>query len=359
MEFLNKVNWKDLLALTDEQNQAVDAAIHTAQETPEILSALRTDQERLTQGTGGFSRTAGELRILYGEELYRLHAVLVLLTRLPWLLEQYKAHDISDKALRDTLSDVRIWMDVCKKRTGYHGLLEYGWLCNHFSFKLFRIGRLQFVYQPCHIPAYVYRNQISGVVMALCPNGAMYQPNGDGAGVNGNAFNGVWLARLREENGFVEGFPIHRSGHALRSMVRLDLAQWECVLKPGDPVLDMHIAEGCPLNAEAVGKSLDQAPEFFRQHLGADDVRAMTCSSWLLDDNIGQMQPNGNIASFQRRFYLIPALHAGDWQTRERAFGNPDVDILTAECRTSLQRSIAAWYESGRYCRNSAGLILV
>ena len=35
---------------------------------------------------------------------------------------------------------------------------------------------------------------------------------------------------------------------------------------PNDPVLDMHIAEGCPLSPDAVEQSLQIAPAFFRDH---------------------------------------------------------------------------------------------
>ena len=164
---------------------------------------------------------------------------------------------------------------------------------------------------------------------------------------------------LREEDGCAEGFPIHRSGYAVRAKVRLNLNEWELALKPEDPVLNMHIAEGSPLNPEAVASSLAAAPGFFKKYLGISGIKALTCFSWLMDDNIGQLQPNGNIASFQRNFYLIPHERSSDWQTRQRVFGDPDIDILQAECCTSLQKAIAAWYAAGRYCRHAAGFILL
>jgi len=137
------------------------------------------------------------------------------------------------------------------------------------------------------------------------------------------------------------------------------LNEWELAYQPGDPVLDMHIAEGCPLDPAEVKKSLEAAPDFFRKHLGVSPIKAFTCSSWLLDDNIAQLQPGGNIASFQRFFCLVPHANSSDWQTRQRVFGNPDIDIAAAECRTSLQKAIQAWYAAGRYCRHAAGFILL
>lgn len=356
---LQRCNWKGLLRLEEHQNKAIETALQLAAESGDIAALIEQDLKNLINGVGKLE-SAEELRIhLYGHALYRIHPVLVLLMRLPWLIDQYSAHQIPDNILIDTLSDVKIWMKVCEKKTGVPGLLEYGWLNNHFSFRLFRLGRLQFINQPGGIPAFVYRHRTSGLITALCPDGASYHPNGDGAGVNSRPLDDVWQATLRVENGTVTGFPIHRSGYALRSQVSLSLDDWELVYQPSDPVLDMHIAEGQPLSPEAVRESLDMAPEFFKQYLGVSKIHALTCSSWLLDDNIAQIQPNGNIAAFQRFFQLIPHADSSDWQTRQRAFGDPDTDILKAECRTSLQKGIAAWYASGRACRHAAGIIIL
>lgn len=358
-DFLNGIDYADLLSLSDEQKYALEAALRLARTRSEICSMLARDSELLERGDGHLESSEEMRYELYGEELFRMHAVLVLLKRLPWLMEQYRIHGIPDPVLRDTLSDVRIWMDVCKKKTGYDGLLEYGWLTNHFSFRLFRLGRLQFIAQNGTTPAYVYRHKASGAVMALCPDGAKYHHNGDGYCVKGRSEDDVWTAELRTEDNAVVGFPIHRSGYAVNTQVRLLLSEWEEAYQPGDQVLDMHIAEGCPLDPFEVRKSLEAAPEFFRMHLKTNGVKALTCSSWLMDDNLAQIQPNGNIAAFQRFFHLIPHADSSDWQTRQRAFGDPDSDILTFNCKTSLQKAIQAWYAAGRYCRHAAGLILL
>lgn len=356
---LKEFEWKKWIVLSDSQYAAVDCALKRACESTEIQEALRKDTERLLEGKGEIGTAENDLIRMYGEALFRMHPLLVLLGRLPWLQEQYRAHGIPDRVLLDTMSDVKIWLDVCEKQTGCIGLLEYGWLCFHFSFRLFRLGRLQFVAQGSDVPAVVYRHRESGVVVALCPDGDKYTESGEGAGFHGTSPDGAWTACIKEENGCAVGFPIHPRGQAIKDTVRLDLTEWEKVLEPGDPVLDMHIAEGCPLAPEAVVQSLAEAPGFFEKYLNRTGFKAFTCGSWLLDDNIGQIQPKGNIASFQKRFYLIPHAGADDWQTKQRAFGDPDVDILKVKPHTSLQKAICAWYKAGRKCRHCKGFILL
>ena len=356
---LKEIDWKSLLALEEYQNQAIETAIRRAESNADITALIEGDLKNLIAGQGKMESTEEERQNLYGKELFRLHPVLVLLKRLPWLIGEYRAHGISDEVLTDTLSDVKIWMNVCERKTGYIGLLEYGWLSNHFSFRLFRLGRLQFIAQKGDVPAAAYRHKVSGAVMVLCPDGAKYHPDGEGAGVNGRPTDDARRTVLKEENGVVTGTLIHPSGYATAAQVHLNLDEWELIYQPGTSVLDMHIAEGCPLNPDEVKKSLKRAPAFFEEYLGVTGIRAFTCSSWLLDNNIAQMQPDGNIAAFQRFFRLVPHADSSDWQTRQRVFGDPDVDILNAECKTSLQKAICAWYKAGRYCRHAAGIILL
>lgn len=333
---LKDIEWKHLLKLKAHQNSAIDEAIQHACANPELYSALERDFQSLVSGECRISVSEEGRALMYGNRLFRMHAVLILLMRLPWLIERYQEHRIPEKYLIDTLSDVGIWMDVCEKKTGFPGLLEYGWLSNHFSFRLFRIGRLQFIAQESRVPAYVFRHTKSGVVMAVQANTA-----------------------IDSADGIIYGHPIHRSGYAGSEPVKLDSTEWTCVLKPGDSVLDMHIAEGCPLDPDEVIRSLNEAPDFFEKYLSIQEIKALTCSSWLLDDNIAQMQPGGNIAKFQQNFYLVPKPNASDWQTKQRVFGNPEVSILDAECHTSLQKAIAAWYRMGKSCRDAAGFILL
>lgn len=358
-DFLKEIDWKFLLALEEYQNQAIEEAVRLAESDADVTDLIESDLKKLIAGESKMESDEEARRVLYGENLFRLHSVLVLLMRLPWLIGEYRAYGISDEVLRATLSDLKIWMNVCERKTGCVGLLEYGWLSNHFSFRLFRLGRLQFVAQKGDVPAHAYRHKDGGAIMVLCPDGAKYHRDGEGAGVNGRLQDDVWRAALKTESGTATGCLIHPSGYAVGTQVRLDLSEWEPVYQPGDSVLDMHIAEGCPLDPVEVRKSLEKAPAFFESHLGIRGIKAFTCSSWLLDNNIAQMQPDGNIAAFQRFFHLVPHADSSDWQTRQRAFGNPEVDILNAECNTSLQKSIQAWYKAGRYCRHAAGIILL
>lgn len=59
--------------------------------------------------------------------------------------ERYIKTGISDDIYYHTMSDIKIWCE----NNGNKGLKQYGWLKNHVSFELFRLGRLQFQIYEC------------------------------------------------------------------------------------------------------------------------------------------------------------------------------------------------------------------
>ena len=60
------------------------------------------------------------------------------------LEQKFEEWGIDRSILDATLLDIKIWTDIWHGLTGELGLMETGWMKNHFSGRLFRLGRLQF-----------------------------------------------------------------------------------------------------------------------------------------------------------------------------------------------------------------------
>ncbi len=60
------------------------------------------------------------------------------------LAGKYVEKDIPEEVLLDTLSDLPLWAQTHFELTGKFGISEIHWLCYHFQFRLFRLGRLQY-----------------------------------------------------------------------------------------------------------------------------------------------------------------------------------------------------------------------
>ncbi|NLG25887.1 MAG: DUF5596 domain-containing protein [Clostridiales bacterium] len=336
--------------------EAVERAARLAAASPRATGLLLQEERALAEGRPSQSFERAELDALY-RGAPDMHAALALLLRMPWLKAQYERAAIPDAVFRDTMSDLGIWMEVCRERTGQYGLIEYGWLVNHFAFRLFRLGRLQFIAGRSGVPARVYRGA-DGAVVALAPDGERYSPSGEADGTNGLYRPDAWTATLSERDGRVEGCPIDRRGLAERRTVSLALGDWRPALSPGDAILEVHVAEGQPLDTAECEASLARAPGFFARHLGLIGFRAFTCESWLLDWALQEIAPGGNIARFQDLFHRVP-VRGGDRQTMERVFGGPVDDLGALPQDTSLRRAIVAHYRAGGRCREAYGFRLI
>lgn len=66
---------------------------------------------------------------------------------LPTVYDRYQKKKISDTVFYDTMTDIKIWIDDHKARTGEDGLFELNWIMHHMNLSIFKIGRLQ--YQKC------------------------------------------------------------------------------------------------------------------------------------------------------------------------------------------------------------------
>lgn len=105
------------------------SALHFSEEYDEAFEKILSNPKIMKQD--GFTDNGAENLLT---ALYKCEA----------LEEEYMNLGIDRQILLDTLSDVVIWTDVWYGLTGQLGLMEVGWLMNHFSLRLFRLGRLQF-----------------------------------------------------------------------------------------------------------------------------------------------------------------------------------------------------------------------
>lgn len=67
-------------------------------------------------------------------------------------------------------------------------------------------------------------------------------------------------------------------------------------IKKGDSVISVYIPEGEAISSEEFRKSLDEAGKFFKNYFPEYNYQYFMCTSWRLDDTLGQLLPEkGNI----------------------------------------------------------------
>ncbi len=265
---------------------------------------------------------------------------------------------IPRRVVTDTLLDIAIWTRNYRGRTGHWGFNEVGWLLLHFHGTLYRLGRLQFAVDRFHGRVHAFRHRRTGVVFLLSAPGVVYRADGRVDGTHGvRDPRDRWTARLSRRDGVVRGHPVSLTANVLREPVALPARLWREVLKPGDPILDMHIPAGLPLDEAAAVASCDRAPAFFRARFPRHRARALVCYGWLLDAAFQRMlPPTANMFRFQDRFHLYP-IRGGDRHSLRTIFGRPVTRLAGAPRDTALRRNTVNFYRGGgRLLGNGGGI---
>lgn len=343
-----------LVSFTKAQRRAIESVLFKVNQSLALESLFRKDAANLADphGTEQIEADEEQLAALLGD-LAPVYPVLVLLTRVSWLWKEYARLGMDEALLRDALSDIPLWMDHYERHTGRMGLGEYTWLTNHVRMRLFRLGRLEYIFTKSRVPAWFYLSDDSSQCVALADEKLRFDASGQLCPEGfGQAALHTW------ENGVITGYPIDPSGRIENRLISLSASRWQLALAPGDPVLDVHIPEGPPMEPEAISSSLKAAIPFYRDFLGKTEARAFTCGSWLMSPALPQILPFSNLAAFQQRFRIVPYT-LRDNQVFERVYGKGFTSWQDMPIETRLQRGVRDWYQSGRNMRQMQGVILL
>lgn len=288
-----------------------------------------------------------------------LFLTLTLLSGFRRAAECYEKRGIPESVFKATMDDLPLWMNDYFRKHGRWGL-ENLWLQHHFSFRLFRLGRLQFGPSRFHGCVRVFRNRQTGEVMALAETGIRFRSDGLFDGTNGRFdAEGLWKSLLNTEGLILRGHPVTPSGIAVKNTETFPAEIWETVLREGDPVLDVHIPADGKLVPGLVDESIRLAEQFFKRYFPELRYAAYVCTSWLLDPQFAELLPSSsNIVQFQRQFHLYQGV-GDDNEALRRIFGRLYSDWTKAPQDTAIRRAAVRHLSEGKAFRDTGGFILL
>ncbi len=298
-----------------------------------------------------------------------LFYLVILLSGFPVMRSCHMKHNISDEVVLDTVGEVSEVLRRHQRKTGRCGVSARGasWLANHLRGWLYKLGRLQFMRAPFPSGQIVFKSR-TGDVLALADNGIELRGDGLRNGASGiTDTTGKWVSSFEMNESFFRGYPIDpANGVVSREALTLERSAWRFALKPGEPVLQVHIPCGGRLYLTVCADSVARARKFFLQHFpNQPAVQAVVCVSWLLDPQLGRyLDRKSNITSFRQKFYLFP-VECGPWSAIRSVFALDipygycgPVDLSALPRRTSLQRILLEHIEAGSRWRKSGGFWL-
>jgi hypothetical protein len=357
--------WRETCSFGDEIDPALARAAKAIRENEALLRLFwhlywRVYLSPTPQGPSGWP----ELAQVLGEDrgvFYLLAALGVV----PLLHANYARLGFPEEAARHTCQQVKCYCDDAYRmgNDGRPGVYEgpLGWLRHYTERRYVRLGRLEYWLDPCRQNYTVFRHRSSGHVVALAAPDVRFDAEGyihsspdryrDGEG---------WTTTFAMDDTQATGYLLDPRGMGLNQRVTLPLADWECVLKKGDPVLQMHIPSGGSMTPDACRDSLLEARRFFATYCPEEPVRAVTCASWIFSNLLEQILPTeANLNCFLRELYLEPR-PAGGYDGLWFVFlQRGAIDPATAPRKTSLQRRILEFLETGGRWRHGGMFILL
>jgi hypothetical protein len=257
-------------------------------------------------------------------------------------------------------SDVRASTEYYREKYNFPGLGTHmlGWTIGYLSGNLYEIGTLRFELCRYQSNFHVYRNNLSGKVVALCGRGLAVRSDGQLNGTNGIFDKKRWITRLNDQDEVVTGNPVSPEGYIVREKISLIKKDWQLVLLKDDDVLNVHIPERRGLNYEDYNQAFGEAISFFQKYFPEKTFKALVCYSWLLSSRLGLfLDHNSNIIKFQRCFYRFPVV--SDEKNFYRFLFKCDrrkPEFLPAN--TSLQKAVREFLIGGGRLWENGGFIL-
>lgn len=292
-----------------------------------------------------------------------LFNVLVLFSGTPRMQEFHNQRGIPANVVRDTVLNLKWFLENGDYREDYG---QWGmrpsnlcWLLRHWRGNLYRLGRFHLAFGVSQARLRAFRHRTEGTVVALSEDGIRYRSDGQVDGAGGvKDIVGAWTSALTITNKEIAGYPIDPGGYAIHRQLRLAADEWQQVLSPGDPIIEIHIPGGGPMAHDECGESLRMGLEFFPKHFPEKPFVAFTCGSWILDAQFEQIMPaSSNLVRFQKEVYLFPISGSSEGTLRA-VFGRKMQDISKAPRDTTMQRAFSRHIENGGHFRGGGCFLL-
>lgn len=276
--------------------------------------------------------------------------------------ENFRRKHLPLEKLYESFDEFHSWTDNCERNYGLTGLEfdnGFAWIMLRlFTGDVLRFGRLEYNRCRSFCDVLAFRHKRSGELRVLL-NGS-YAVNEDGR----VAAPGENIA-FRTDHPFgifgpYYGYPVSEDGRIHRELAVADPAEWECVLRPWDPVLYMHIPELGPLTPEQVRKSYADVRKFYSRADSDYHPKAIICGSWLFDPVLQELLPDdSNLCRFQKSGFILPS-HGKKSDAVRRVFGVQAAKngISSVEWKTGLQKALGKYIMDGGFCRGGRFLLL-
>ncbi len=303
------------------------------------------------------SRWSGSMfNDIMGEELAGALKLIVAAGFVPAILRYHAEEGIPESITRATCSQInnyyRNYLAACGKIGLFHGQLSWTRYYLVRGYLYLRLGRFEFQTKKYNQGHRVFRSRKDGSLVIFAAPGIPIDSYGFGVAPE-ETHEFVTAQYLDQIGGTFTGYTVDRAGRTARGKSAIPLADYDCILADGMPVLDMHIPMGGGMTPAAAQESLKMAKEFYGS---LPDVTrrpvAVMCTSWIFSPNLPEFLPeSSNLVQLLRRVHPVPYPSERDAGVGFIFHYENGFDRTSCPVDTSLRRAAAEYLESGKYWR--------
>lgn len=286
---------------------------------------------------------------------------LALFVMLPALCDaeaEYTRRGFSVAELTELFSAFAEGMEKVLCHTGHPGLNQgyYNWLAVFTKAKIFLAKGFWFELGQFPISAMWLKNKETGEILPLALRGPFTADGKQRVGSAGfeTCENTFEIAFEETENAYL-GHGVYDCIVSSQKEAFLK-SQWECVGKPQDSCLSLHIPAGVDISTENLADAVSCAREIMGSRYPEVFCEVVYCSSWLLDPQLLQLAgEHSRLAAFGKCFARYPQKHNG-MSVFGFVFPRYEKDYNNLPENTSLQRKLKQHYIDGKFIYFTAGI---
>ncbi len=240
--------------------------------------------------------------------------LLVMMPAVPAMAKRYADRGFNEAQIYKNMENFRINLWVLELLTGTPKFTAgmYNWLCNYTYAYIF--DHKGFNYQP-HIwqqQAIILKSKKSGEAYPMMLGGSFHR---DGLALGSAGCEdeeGSFTTTFAETPEAFYGHLV-KGGRVESSPSVCKKSDWECIVRPGDDVVSLHIPRNTNLDPDYVSESFKEGMELTRKFYPELSPKFLACSSWLMDSTLSKiLGPDAKLSKFTDRFIKYPQKSAGN-----------------------------------------------
>ena len=284
--------------------------------------------------------------------------LLILLTQLPTGVTEYRHREMPEDMIRRNLFHFVDGISIVKRKTDRPAIDQtyFNWLVKFVKAKIFNAHGFNFELRTLPDNVCVLQNKHAKTIHPVLIDTNMHR-TGRVLSTAGYTDEEYSFKTVFSET--ADEFLAHPCINGLVSSAPASFpkADYHIAVRPGDSVLSVHIPRGTDISAQNASISLSAGFKDAQVFYPELDIKALYCSSWLLDPALKVLlKPGSNIPQFGNIFTRFPAKSAGK---EVFSFVFPRVMPLEGLPETtSLERALKKHYLNGNFIHAYAGIVL-